>query len=128
MVLGIIEEIESSLSKLQYLLNEIKSFIQNQRRSTELNKEEYNTLTRYRIVFENHIMWESRKEYFEIINGFLNNRIDGEEFCNLFLTLHYENCDKASQAEENLQHKTDFQLTSKSIETWDKVKYKKISL
>ena len=61
MVLGIIEEIESSLSKLQYLLNEIKSFIQNQRRSTELNKEEYNTLTRYRIVFENHIMWESRK-------------------------------------------------------------------
>ena len=55
MVLGIIEEIESSLSKLQYLLNEIKSFIQNQRRSTELNKEEYNTLTRYRIVFENHI-------------------------------------------------------------------------
>ena len=64
MVLGIIEEIESSLSKLQYLLNEIKSFIQNQRRSTELNKEEYNTLTRYRIVFENHIMWESRKEYF----------------------------------------------------------------
>lgn len=114
-IIETIEEIESSLSKLQHFFKTVKELIRSNETVIKFNEKNYNTLSGYRIVFENHIMWESRKEYFKIINNFLNGKIDGKDFRKLFNRLRYNNMQELSQVEKNLQHKIDFQLTSESI-------------
>ena len=114
-ILETIEEMETTLSKLQDSLNRTRVLIEYQENIMRLNDENHNLLLQYRIIFENHIMWQSRKEYFEMIDNFLSGKIDGTNFCDSFNTLRYQNIDKVNQVEKNLKNKIDFQLTSESI-------------
>lgn len=66
-------------------------------------------------MLEDYIMWQSRKRYFEIIKSFLNNKIDANNFCIQIKTLSCKNINEAEEAEANLKVKTDFHLTSESI-------------
>jgi len=66
-------------------------------------------------MFEDQIFWESRRSYFKIINDFLTNQIDGNNFCTQIQNLRGENLEQAEEAVRDLEFKTDFKFTSKSI-------------
>ena len=67
------------------------------------------------IRLEDSVIWESRIEYFKIINKFVNNQIDGEDFCQQIGNLEIQNMSEVKKLAENLNYTTDFSFTSKSI-------------
>ena len=117
--LEILKEIKEVLIKGQELSDKAKTFIKRQESIIKINDENYDKLVRYRIMLEDYMMWKSRKRYFEIMNRFLNNRIDGNHFCSQIKTLRCQNMDEAEEGEANLKSKTDFHLTSESIDFSD---------
>ena len=102
---------DKNLAKIDQLLDSVSSqeYIV---RTTEKN---YKNLQNFRIMLDDSVMWESRKKYFEIINQFLTNQIDGEDFCDQISALRSQNLIDAEDLEQNLNSKTDIYLSSKSI-------------
>ena len=80
--LEIIEELEKLSRKKEELLMKAKMLLQRQKTILEINDSNYDIFITYQVTLHDYIMWQSRKEYFESITNFLNNRIDGKTFCN----------------------------------------------
>jgi len=114
-LLHIYQETEELLVKLKELFKKIETFRKTHETVIKNATKTTLTLLKYRIVFEDYIMWQSKEEYYQIIESFLNTKIDGENFVDQILTLRNKNMIDAEVLEENLKSKTDFHLTSKSI-------------
>ena len=120
--LEIIEELEKLSRKKEELLMKAKMLLQRQKTILEINDSNYDIFITYQVTLHDYIMWQSRKEYFESITNFLNNRIDGKTFCNQIQNLRCKNTIEAANREANLKHKTDLHLTSESI-NFSKIPY-----
>lgn len=118
-LLEILKEMKQVLLKGEELSDKAETLIKRQKSIMKINDKNYEKLLRYQIMFEDYIMWKSRKIYFEIMNNFLNNKIDGTKFCSQIKILRRQNMDEAEQAEVNLKSNTDFHLTSESIDFSD---------
>ena len=114
-ILKILNEIEELSINEKKSFDEVKNGIQEQEIRNETTDEQEERLIRYKNMFEDQIMWDSKKIYFEITNNFLNNQINLPTFVTQIQDLRYQNLDQAREAEENLKFKTDFNFTSKSI-------------
>ena len=77
-------------------------------------------VTRYRIIIERAVSWESRQIYFNLVEDFLKNKIGCENFTKQFCHQWYKDSKKISKIcekiEENLDSIPDFSYTTKSIE------------
>ena len=114
-IIEILEEIKELSNKSEKLSDKVQTLLKRQKNIMETNDKNHARLLDYRILFQDYTQWESRKEYFEIINDFLNKKIDGDNFCRQVGTLERRNLDEAKEIEENLRFKTDFHLTSEAI-------------
>ena len=114
-IIEIMEEIKELLIKSEKLSSKVQMLLKRQKNVIEINDKNHTTLLEYRILFQDYTQWKSRKEYFEIINGFLTKKIDGENFCRQIGKLERRNLNEAKEIEENLRSKTDFHLTSEAI-------------
>lgn len=117
--LEILKELKEVLLKGEELSDKAKTFIERQESVMKINDENYSKLLRYRVMIEDYMMWKSRKSYFEIMTSFLNNKIDGNNFCSQIKALRCQNMNEAEEVEANLKSKTDFHLTSESIDFSD---------
>ena len=54
------------------------------------NQEEDFELSEYQIAVEKHIFWEDRYQVLSLLEDFLNNKIDGEEFCDRVYGLRHK--------------------------------------
>ena len=116
-LLEILEKLSKSLTNKddQELLTRAKTIANRQNISIQVLELQASSFENCGIMFEDHVRWESRKEYFESIKNFLNNKIDGDTFCSQIISLRNQNFVKMDEVEANLTSKTDFHLTSKSI-------------
>ena len=120
--LEIIEELEKLSRKKEELLMKAKTLLKKQKNIIEINDNNYDIFVTYQATLHDYTMWQSRKEYFEIITNFLDNKIDGKRFCKQIQNLRYKNTVEAMDIEANLKYKTDIHLTSESI-NFSKVPY-----
>lgn len=96
----------------------------NQERFKELLKEQHQSswdssgpkaseLRDYLVLLEADIFWQSRYEYFEIIEDFLNKRISGQEFKNQYRNVRNKNLTESDLKKTTLEYEdeeTDLQI------------------
>ena len=68
----------------------------------------------YRIMLENNIYWQSRDQYLQILESFLNRNISGEEFCDQFADIRSKNMEALDILEANLENEMNLKLNPKS--------------
>lgn len=71
----------------------------------EKNQGESRELLDYRVIFSYQIYFESRKYYLPVIESFIQEKIDGEDFHDLFLTIWRNDRDQIDVLEQNLREK-----------------------
>jgi hypothetical protein len=114
-LLEIYQDTQELVLKLNELFNKIERFCKTHETIITNARKNRRILLKYQIVFEDYTMWESRKDYYQIIESFLNTKTNGEDFVTQILSLRRQNMTEAKLLEDNLESKTDFHLTSKSI-------------
>jgi len=69
------------------LMKESEKLRQERRSFWDYEKGKSNELTRYLTLLYDHIFWQSRKEYLQILESFCNKKISLDEFFNQFYGL-----------------------------------------
>jgi hypothetical protein len=80
----------------------------------DYDKAKDNELTHYYIVLETYIFWQSRSEYLEILQTFINESIDIDQFIKKFDNLRWSNREASQMLSENFKNEIDFQLNPES--------------
>lgn len=107
--------LDDALFKIREIESEVDRWKLKEKKLRRKNDNNLQTLIQYRIMLENHIVWESRQEYFEMMNKFLTHKINGETFFHQLQILRNKNRKEREKCETSLEYKTDFNFTSKSI-------------
>lgn len=80
----------------------------------DYDKNKSDELREYFTLISDDIFWQSRIQFFQILEFFVNRRIDVETFIGQFSKLHKKTMDKSSICKKNLEDDTDFQINPQS--------------
>lgn len=97
------------------LLKERRDLKKQGKELRNINKVKYDTLITYLILLEDQIFWESRREYFQMVDLCINKKITFNEFLEQFFTLRGLNLRSARLREKKLEEEA-FGISPKSTE------------
>lgn len=81
----------------------------------EQDREKYLKLLNYSVKLSDHVHWQQKNDYLNIMKNFLNLKIDGKQFVNQFSKLHESNEEAVQILEIDLKQLNTFELNPKSF-------------
>lgn len=99
------------------LMRESEKLRQEGKSLWDCEKAESEKLNHYLTLLEDDIFWQSRNQYFQIIENFTNRSSDGKKFVNQFGDLQRENLNAVDMRKANLENEMNLQLNS--TKSWE---------
>ena len=81
----------------------------------EQDQEKYSKLLKYSVKLSDHIHWQQKNDYLNLMKSFVNLKIDGKEFVSQFYKLHRSNQKAIKILKTDLRQLATFELNPKSF-------------
>ena len=81
----------------------------------EQDRNKYLKLLNYAVKLSDHIHWQQKNEYLNLMKNFVDSKIDGKQFVSQFDKLHRSNEATVKKLETNLKELTSFEINPKSF-------------
>lgn len=109
------EPILKVISQIQQFLKDVQTIIEHRDYLNNKIHEKQSELSRFYVVLEENIFWLLRREYLEIIEGFLDKEFNGEIFFEKIIDLERRSKEKIEALKLDLRSQGNITFTSKAI-------------
>ena len=79
------------------------------------SREDYLKLLSYSVKLSDHVHWQQKRDYLNIMKNFVDLKIDGKQFVSQFNELHQSNQEIVKMLKTDLKQLNTFQLNPKSF-------------
>jgi len=79
------------------------------------DREKYLKLLNYSVKLSDHVHWQQKKDYLNLMKSFVDLKIDGKQFVSQFNKLHGSNQEAVKFLETDLKQLNTFELNPKSF-------------
>ena len=79
------------------------------------DKEKYSKLLKYAVKISDHVHWQQKSDYLNVMKSFVDLKIDGKQFVSQFRKIHLTNEEAVKMLETDQKQLNTFQPNSKSF-------------
>jgi hypothetical protein len=81
----------------------------------EQDKEKYLKLLNYSVKLSDHVHWQQKSDYLNVMKNFIDLKIDGKQFVSQFKKIHRANQESGKMLKTDLKQLNTFELNPKSF-------------